>query len=195
MSIYKTNPMYWLVKLPIVRDRIREIIITKAAKQFTPGHSPGTVGDFICDNEILHNNGPFALYIHFPFCSSACNYCIFRKTLKTGLITQYVDAVIKEIELLAQWPPLKGRSISSVYLGGGTPSLVPISKLNKILSSINKHFEFPNDVQVTLEGNPESLNPKSIKLYYQSGINRISMGVQSLNDDLLKKMGRKLVEF
>ena len=157
MSTYKTNPMYWLVKFPIIRDRIREIIITKAAKQFTPKLSTGAPGELISDKELLHKNDPFALYIHFPFCSSACNYCIFRKTLKTDLITQYVDGVIKEIELLGQWHPLKGRSISSVYLGGGTPSLVPISKLNKILSSLEKHFIFTHDVQVTLEGNPESL--------------------------------------
>ncbi len=134
---------------------------------------------------------PLALYVHIPFCSSSCRYCIFARTVRTDRIDAYVEALLAEIDLAAREPGLGGRRLGSVYLGGGTPSVVPAAGILRIMDRIRDRFGHGPDLQVTMEGNPESLEADNLPAYREAGINRISCGVQSLDDDLLQAMGRR----
>jgi oxygen-independent coproporphyrinogen-3 oxidase len=183
------NPFRRLMRTRFARDRVRRLIVDRAAQQLAPENQDFTTEDLEIDS--IFSAEPFALYIHFPFCTAACSYCIFRKTLKTGLIDRYVNAVLAEIDLYADRSVLSGRRLSSVHLGGGTPSLVPPSRIDQVIGRLDRRFGFTDDAQVTLEGNPESLAPEAVPIYRRAGIDRISIGVQSLDDRLLRQMGRR----
>lgn len=129
----------------------------------------------------------FGLYVHIPFCVKKCLYCDFlSKPCDNYIIDTYFNALIKEIEH-------KGKSftapLKTIYIGGGTPSLVDITYIDKLFNVINNTFKC-NLNEITIEANPESLTESKLKTYKQLGINRLSIGIQSLNDDLLHTLGR-----
>lgn len=127
------------------------------------------------------------LYVHIPFCLSKCTYCDFYSVaIDTNLIDSYVDALVKEIELASI--KNNGVTIDTIYFGGGTPSVLPLSHLEKIIASIYKNFKV--DIkEFTIEANPAT--KIDFAEYRNFGIDRISLGVQSLDDRLLKIIGRK----
>lgn len=137
------------------------------------------------------------LYIHVPFCRTKCHYCAFHSVaLKKGEeVTQsvqfhhYVDTLFME---LAMWGDrYKGMPISSIFLGGGTPSLLPPRVLQVLLDRIRNIFDVEEKAEITLEANPESLRSYAqIKSYVTAGINRLSIGMQSLDDEYLRMLGR-----
>ncbi len=133
---------------------------------------------------------PLGLYVHFPFCIKKCHYCDFLSFEKISyeIIADYCNAVIKEIEKRKQ--DLNDYTVDTIFLGGGTPSLIPEESLEKIIVSIYNNFHIANDIEFTIESNPKTLSKEKLDFFLSSGINRISMGVQALDDTLLNFIGR-----
>ena len=124
------------------------------------------------------------IYVHFPFCKRKCHYCNFYSLASQKKHKELVNAICKEIELQKDY--LGGEIIETIYFGGGTPSLMSISDINKILSTIFRYFKVTISPEITLEANPDDLDKQKILDLLDSGINRLSIGVQSFhNKDLL----------
>jgi putative oxygen-independent coproporphyrinogen III oxidase len=131
----------------------------------------------------------FGLYLHWPFCQAKCPYCDFNSHVVAAIDQQaWADAYCAEI---ARFGALtKGRTLNSVFFGGGTPSLMDPSVVHQVMDKIRATWPIANDWEVTLEANPTSVEANRFKDYRMAGVNRISMGIQSLNDDALRKLGR-----
>ena len=130
-----------------------------------------------------------ALYVHIPFCLKKCNYCDFISfPNKFDYVEKYTDALIKEIRLYSSVG--KKFKLNTVFIGGGTPSSINSIYIEKIMDGIYKYFDTNELKEVTIETNPKTLDKEKLVRYRESGINRISMGVQTLNDNLLKILGR-----
>lgn len=132
----------------------------------------------------------FGVYVHWPFCLSKCPYCDFNSHVRHAQIDEarFVRAFETEIAATAARAP--GRTVSTVFFGGGTPSLMQPSTVGAILDSIGKHWTVDKNVEVTLEANPTSVEATRFAGYRAAGVNRVSLGVQSLNDASLKELGR-----
>lgn len=131
-----------------------------------------------------------SLYIHYPFCKSKCPYCDFNSHVKKEVDDEeFVRAYLRELEYFA--PRLKNRQIKSIFFGGGTPSLMPIILTEKILSKINEIWGIDSNVEITLEANPTSFEAKKFADFKVAGINRLSLGIQALNDVDLNFLGRE----
>ncbi len=133
---------------------------------------------------------PFAVYVHWPFCLSKCPYCDFNSHVRHGGYDEarYVRAVESEIAQTAARAP--GRTVSTIFFGGGTPSLMQPASVQTILDCIGKHWTIANDAEVTLEANPTSVEATRFRGYRAAGVNRVSLGVQALDDSALKALGR-----
>ncbi|TFH49765.1 MAG: radical SAM family heme chaperone HemW [Bacteroidia bacterium] len=129
------------------------------------------------------------LYIHIPFCKSFCAYCDFYSVTDTTMAGRLVDAIISESALRAGY--LEGEGVETIYFGGGTPSLLGVPDIRRILSELANHFAISDNPEVTLEANPDDLNKKYLDELMLSGVNRLSLGVQSWNDSRLKFLGRR----
>ena len=127
------------------------------------------------------------IYIHIPFCKSRCIYCGFYSTTQLAREEEYVDAVCHELDQ-TDW---KYRNIRTIYFGGGTPSQMPVSSLESILSVIYGMYEVAEDAEITLEGNPDDMTPKYLRGLSSIGVNRLSMGVQSFDDARLAFLHRR----
>ena len=128
------------------------------------------------------------IYIHIPFCIQKCRYCDFMSfESNTEMRQLYVDALCKEINA---WGKQESESISSVFFGGGTPSLLSIQQFDKIFESLHSSFKIETTAEQTIEVNPGTLTEEKARFWKHNGINRISMGVQSMEDRLLKRLGR-----
>src|SRR5215471_18579707 len=132
----------------------------------------------------------FGVYVHWPFCLSKCPYCDFNSHVRHGKIDEgrYLRAFAKEIAATAARAP--GRTVSSIFMGGGTPSLMQPATVGGILEAIGKHWTVAPDVEVTLEANPTSVEATRFQGYRTAGVNRVSLGVQALDDASLKALGR-----
>ena len=140
-------------------------------------------------NNFLNYRNPFGLYIHIPFCKSKCNYCDFYSIKNNNEDTdKYIDALVNEINLYAD--NIENKNIRTIYIGGGTPSILKPKQVEEILNTIYKNFYINNTIEVTMEANPESLNEEKIKKYSSLGINRLSLGVQSFLNEELNFLGR-----
>lgn len=128
------------------------------------------------------------IYIHVPYCRQACHYCDFHFSVKQETKEVYVNSLISEISLQKNY--LGGEKVETVYLGGGTPSLLNDSELRKIFESLHQHFEIDATAEVTLEANPDDLTKERISSLKSSEVNRLSIGVQSFFDHHLKWMNR-----
>lgn len=141
---------------------------------------------------------PLALYLHFPWCLSKCPYCDFNSRAlpqgKAGEYSQqvYIDAVCRELSGLAAQLPLsfRERPLVSIFFGGGTPSLMAVLSLERLLNQVHRFFCLAGDCEITLEANPGAQDNQRLKEFVSAGVNRISLGVQSFNDHLLSSIGR-----
>jgi oxygen-independent coproporphyrinogen-3 oxidase len=133
---------------------------------------------------------PFAVYVHWPFCLSKCPYCDFNSHVRLGGYDEarYVRAI--ETELAATADRVPGRTVSTIFFGGGTPSLMQPSSVQSILDAIAGNWNIARDVEVTLEANPTSVEATRFRGYRTAGVNRVSLGVQALDDAALKELGR-----
>ena len=130
-----------------------------------------------------------SLYIHIPFCVSKCTYCNFCSFAgKQDYIPQYVQALCTEIEQKAK--EFGYMLITSIYIGGGTPSFLPLGYITKILDCVKQNFKLSNNISITIEGNPNSLTKEKLQEYYNAKINRLSIGLQSTSEHLLKLLNR-----
>ena len=135
------------------------------------------------------NEEPLGLYIHVPFCTVKCSYCDFNSYAGIeDMQSEWETAALTELSLWA--PRLHDRRISTVFIGGGTPSLLPGESVAGLLDLIRSEMQLDPDAEVTLEANPESVDPERLEAYRASGVNRISMGVQSLNSSELVFLDR-----
>jgi oxygen-independent coproporphyrinogen-3 oxidase len=127
------------------------------------------------------------LYIHIPFCKQACHYCDFHFSTNLQLMEMMMDSICVELKLRKDY--LKGVAVETIYFGGGTPSLVPAEYLEKILDQISQLFPGRKQ-EVTLEANPDDLNPQALATWKSLGIDRLSLGIQSFQDQILKAYNR-----
>ena len=137
----------------------------------------------------MKKNETKAAYVHIPFCSHICYYCDFAKVLMTG---QPVEAYIDE--LLKEYDSYDISSLKTLYIGGGTPSVLPADQLEKLLTHLTKNLDLEELEEFTVEANPSDLTDEVLTVLAQSPVNRISLGVQSFDDKLLKKIGRTHTE-
>lgn len=136
-----------------------------------------------------HYEGPAAIYVHWPFCLKKCPYCDFNSHVRDEVShTEWRNALVREIETFAaHFPHIRA---SSVFFGGGTPSLMEPETVAAVIESVNKHWGTGETIEVTLEANPSSVEADRFRAYREAGINRLSVGIQSLKDDVLKFLGR-----
>lgn len=133
---------------------------------------------------------PIGIYIHVPFCAHICPYCDFTTYAgKENLIPTYVDAVIAEIEMRAG--EARQRDVSTIYLGGGTPSLLSPDDIARILTTLNTHLTVWPDAEITMEANPNSLSNELLAGFRQAGVSRLSVGAQTLDRRGLRTLGRQ----
>jgi oxygen-independent coproporphyrinogen-3 oxidase len=127
-----------------------------------------------------------SVYIHIPFCRKKCSYCDFYShvPVSESEIDDYVEILLREFMIWKEW--IDAKEIKTVYVGGGTPSILNPSWIERIINEWNSS----NTVEITVEGNPESINEDLLKSLHFSGANRISIGIQSFKDEFLKILGR-----
>ena len=131
------------------------------------------------------------IYIHVPFCTHQCPFCAFSTVqYSRSLLDAYMAALKGEFRYLLEQYNLNGRKLQSIYLGGGTPSLIPQKQLLEVLDLCRSVFQTPDDLEVTLEATPESINPQKARALLREGVNRLSLGAQSFSDKELKLLGR-----
>ena len=128
------------------------------------------------------------IYIHIPFCKQACIYCNFHFKAGNHNTSTMSEAIAKEITLRKSY--LSDNQVTTIYLGGGTPSLLPIQELERIIQSVYKNFSVSEKAEITLEANPDDLSKEKLLSLKQLGINRLSMGVQTFDDKALRWMNR-----
>lgn len=127
------------------------------------------------------------IYIHVPFCAKKCNYCDFYSVCYTKTQTElYCEAVLRNIRHYSD----KNTFVDTVYFGGGTPTLLAPEQISSFLTEIRKSFNLMDNAEITIEANPNTLSPDRLKKLRETGINRLSIGVQSMNNDELKFLGR-----
>jgi oxygen-independent coproporphyrinogen-3 oxidase len=135
---------------------------------------------------------PFGLYVHIPFCAQRCQYCYYlsyanRPALE---IDEYVGALIHEVEMYAAMPRFAGRKLGFVYFGGGTPSLLGPAPLRRLLDGLRRTFPWTAAEEISFECAPRSSHAENLQILHDAGVNRISMGIQQLDDDVLGRNGR-----
>ena len=133
----------------------------------------------------------FGVYVHWPFCKAKCPYCDFNSHVRHHGVDQarFADALVRDISAMAARTP--GRAVTSVFFGGGTPSLMEPHVVGRVLDAIAEGWPVRGDVEITLEANPTSAEAENFRGYRAAGVNRVSIGVQSLRDDALKSLGRQ----
>ena len=143
------------------------------------------------------------LYIHIPFCVRKCRYCDFLSFASDACVREkYVDQLIREIESIpeedaGQCPEnaapqlnLAGRTVETIFIGGGTPSLLPPLAVERILAAVRQVFRVEPDAEITMEANPGTLTPDSAAGYRNAGVSRLSLGLQSASEEELRLLGR-----
>ena len=133
---------------------------------------------------------PFGVYVHWPFCLSKCPYCDFNSHVRHGGVDEVRFLRAYETEIAATAARASDRTVSTIFFGGGTPSLMQPSSVQRILDCIAEHWSVAPDVEVTLEANPTSVEAERFRGFRTAGVNRVSLGVQSLDDAALKELGR-----
>ena len=131
------------------------------------------------------------LYIHIPFCTQACPYCDFSfELLKDGRVDRLLAALETEAERRGREPPWPDRIVDTVFLGGGTPTCLTDRQLDRVFRMIHDSFQVDPDAEITVEANPETVRTSKLQRLRELGVNRLSIGVQSFSDEILRRLGR-----
>jgi len=133
---------------------------------------------------------PLSLYIHVPWCIRKCPYCDFNSHAAPTELPEdeYIDALLADLEQDLEW--VQQRPIQSIFIGGGTPSLLSVGAYKKLFAGLKNSLEFAPDIEITLEANPGTFEAEKFAGYFALGINRLSIGIQSFNGEFLQKLGR-----
>lgn len=138
---------------------------------------------------VLDNNDPLSVYIHWPFCASKCPYCDFNSHVADTVDhARWRRALLAELDYFAR--ETKGWAVTSVFFGGGTPSLMEPETAAQLISAVKGHWDAPSDLEITLEANPSTAETNLFGAFRDAGVNRLSLGVQSFDDKNLKFLGR-----
>ena len=138
----------------------------------------------------VENEQAFGVYVHWPFCLSKCPYCDFNSHVRREAIDEprWIRAFAAEIAVTAA--RISSRTVSSIFFGGGTPSLMRPATVDAVLDAVARHWRLADDVEITLEANPTSVEAERFRGYRVAGVNRVSLGVQALDDGVLLALGR-----
>ena len=138
----------------------------------------------------MSSEAPFGVYVHWPFCRAKCPYCDFNSHVRHGGVDEarFMAAYLTELAYFARQAP--GRRVSSMFFGGGTPSLMAPASVAAIIEAIAMHWQLAGDAEITLEANPTSVEAENFVGYRAAGVNRLSLGVQALDDASLRALGR-----
>ena len=128
------------------------------------------------------------IYLHIPFCKQKCSYCNFHFSTSFSLKDEMLSAIKKEIQL--RHNELENKTLKSLYFGGGTPSVLSVDEIKSLIDEIQKYFSFDENIEITLESNPDDLNKNFLKELSKTEVNRLSIGTQSFYDEDLKLMNR-----
>ena len=135
------------------------------------------------------NAEPLAVYFHWPFCRSKCPYCDFNSHVRDGVdAARWTRALMRDLEYQAELTA--GRTVGSVFFGGGTPSLMPPETVAALLDGVRSHWALMPDAEITLEANPNSAEAERFRAFAAAGVNRLSLGVQALDPEALRFLGR-----
>jgi oxygen-independent coproporphyrinogen-3 oxidase len=133
----------------------------------------------------------FGIYVHWPFCTAKCPYCDFNSHVRTRIDESgWIDAIVRELEWVADRQGSERPIVETIFFGGGTPSLMRGSSVARTLDTIARLWRTSNDVEITLESNPASADAARFRDYRSAGVNRLSLGRQALNDTDLRLLGR-----
>ena len=142
-------------------------------------------------NKINSNSIPLSLYIHIPWCIKKCPYCDFNShNLGNNVAPEKEYIAVLEQDLISYLPFCQDRVITSIFFGGGTPSLFSPEAIAEILEHVKKYYTLAADIEITLEANPGTVEQQRFQGFKMAGVNRISLGVQSFNEEMLKRLGR-----
>ena len=138
------------------------------------------------------NETPLSLYVHLPFCRQRCHYCYFRVYPRRTDedVNLYIDSILKEFSLYQRYPAIEHRALNSVYFGGGSPSLLSLEQIVKLLGGLQERLPWETVEECAFECDPGSVSLEKFQLLKHLGVTRVSLGFQSLNDDLLRRSGR-----
>jgi oxygen-independent coproporphyrinogen III oxidase len=148
------------------------------------------------DANILHEKHPLHVYVHIPYCKTKCRYCYYKLWAvgehATDEIDEYLNLLSREIEIVSRAPEVQACGVRSLYIGGGTPSLLSLDQLARLFDQLKRSFVFTDNYELCVEANPDEhvLTPEKLALLKTSGVTRLSIGVQSLDDRILKLNGR-----
>jgi oxygen-independent coproporphyrinogen-3 oxidase len=148
------------------------------------------------DADILQQRQPLHVYVHIPYCKTKCRYCYYKLWAvgdqATDEIDDYLKLLSREIEMASREPQVQACGVRSVYIGGGTPSLLSLDQLTRLFAVLKRSFSFTENYEICLEANPDEnvLTPDKLALLKNLGVTRLSIGVQSLDDRILKLNGR-----
>ena len=132
--------------------------------------------------------GMAGIYIHIPFCRKACYYCNFHFSTSFKTKEEMIQAMVRELEMQSGY--LEGQEIETIYFGGGTPSALPVEDIRLLLDSIRRLYHVSHAPEITLEANPDDITAASVAIWKENGINRLSIGIQAFQDELLKAWNR-----
>jgi oxygen-independent coproporphyrinogen III oxidase len=131
------------------------------------------------------------IYIHIPFCRQACHYCDFHFSTKTTTLKPVINAIVKEMELQRHFLDLKNDPVTTLYFGGGTPSMAGADNISRLIDEVQQRFGLASPAEITLEANPDDFHQsQKINAFMQAGINRLSLGIQSFHDAQLRYLNR-----
>ncbi|MDP9138202.1 MAG: radical SAM family heme chaperone HemW [Pseudomonadota bacterium] len=133
----------------------------------------------------------FGVYVHWPFCKAKCPYCDFNSHVRHGAVDSAAFAEALASELASLHAMTQAREVTSVFFGGGTPSLMPPEAVTRVLDAVDRLWGLPDGAEVTLEANPTSAEARNFRGYRAAGVNRVSVGVQALDDRDLRTLGRQ----
>jgi putative oxygen-independent coproporphyrinogen III oxidase len=133
---------------------------------------------------------PLALYVHMPWCVRKCPYCDFNSHAAPELVpqAQYIDTLLQDLQ--SDLPAVQGRPLTSIFFGGGTPSLFAPEQIGRLLEGVRREIAFAADIEITLEANPGTIEHGRFSGYRDAGINRVSLGAQTFNEEQLRLLGR-----